>query len=58
MNNLFDTIEEAEAYLKIRQTESLSNIKYITINHIAGGKDEDTTKLAFALKSAENTAIL
>ena len=27
MNNLFDTIEEAEAYLKIRQTESLSNIK-------------------------------
>ena len=35
---------------------SLSNITNITINHIAGGKDEDTTKLAFALKSAENTA--
>ena len=35
---------------------SLSNITSITINHIAGGKDEDTTKLAFALKSAENTA--
>jgi len=36
--------------------ESLSNIQTIEINHIAGGKDEDTTKLAFALKSAEKTA--
>jgi hypothetical protein len=34
----------------------MSSLEKITINHIAGGKDEDTTKLAFALKSAENTA--
>ena len=29
----------------------------IEIKHIAGGKDEDTTKLLFALKSAEKTAL-
>ena len=43
-------------YIRNGLGESLSNITSITINHIAGGKDEDTTKLAFALKSAENTA--
>ena len=43
-------------YIRNGLGESLSNITHITINHIAGGKDEDTTKLAFALKSAENTA--
>ena len=32
------------------------NISNIEINHIAGGKDEDTTKLAFALQSASKTA--
>jgi nicotinamide mononucleotide adenylyltransferase len=34
----------------------LQNIDEITIKHIAGGKDEDATKLSFALKSAEKTA--
>jgi nicotinamide mononucleotide adenylyltransferase len=34
----------------------LENIEEVRITHIAGGKDEDTTKLAFALKSAEKTA--
>jgi nicotinamide mononucleotide adenylyltransferase len=43
-------------YIRNGLGESLSDINHITINHIAGGKDEDTTKLAFALKSAENTA--
>jgi nicotinamide mononucleotide adenylyltransferase len=43
-------------YIKTNLQEPMSNIEKITINHIAGGKDEDTTKLAFALKSAENTA--
>lgn len=33
-----------------------SIIPIIKITHIAGGKDEDTTKLVFALKSAEKTA--
>jgi len=34
------------------------NINYdeITITHVAGGKDEDTTKLAFALNAARKTA--
>lgn len=32
------------------------NIQNIDIIHIAGGKDDDTTKLSFALKSAEKTA--
>ena len=31
------------------------NLQYITITHVAGGKDEDTTKLSFVLKSAEKT---
>ena len=33
-----------------------SDLDDIEITHIAGGKDEDATKLSFALKSAENTA--
>jgi hypothetical protein len=35
-----------------------SDINYdnINITHVAGGKDEDTTKLAFALNSGENKA--
>lgn len=37
--------------------ETLDNgINNIEIKHIAGGKDEDTTKLLFALKAAETTA--
>jgi nicotinamide mononucleotide adenylyltransferase len=36
--------------------DRLQNIDEITIKHIAGGKDEDATKLSFALKSAEKTA--
>jgi nicotinamide mononucleotide adenylyltransferase len=36
--------------------ENISNISNIEITHIAGGKDEDTTKLNFALVSAEKTA--
>jgi hypothetical protein len=36
--------------------DTLQNIDEITIIHIAGGKDEDATKLSFALKSAEKTA--
>jgi hypothetical protein len=32
---------------------TLENIENITITHIAGGKDEDTTKLDFVKKSAE-----
>jgi nicotinamide mononucleotide adenylyltransferase len=32
------------------------NVDNIKITHIAGGKDEDATKLSFALKSAEKTA--
>lgn len=43
-------------YIETNLQEPMSSIEKITINHIAGGKDEDTTKLAFALKSAENTA--
>jgi nicotinamide mononucleotide adenylyltransferase len=43
-------------YIEENLQEPISNIAKITINHIAGGKDEDTTKLAFALKSAENSA--
>jgi nicotinamide mononucleotide adenylyltransferase len=35
---------------------TLENIENITITHIAGGKDEDTTKLDFVKKSAEKTA--
>jgi len=33
-----------------------SDLKDIEIKHIAGGKDDDATKLSFVLKSAENTA--
>jgi nicotinamide mononucleotide adenylyltransferase len=33
--------------------KDVGNVKNITINHIAGGKDEDATKLSFALKSAK-----
>lgn len=36
--------------------ENIDNISNIEINHIAGGKDEDTTKLSFALESASKTA--
>lgn len=32
------------------------NYDEISITHVAGGKDEDTTKLAFALNAAERTA--
>ena len=38
------------------QIGNVSDLQDIEISHIAGGKDEDATKLAFALKSAENTA--
>jgi len=43
-------------YIEARIGEPLSNITKISILHIAGGKDEDTSKLSFALKSAETTA--
>ena len=43
-------------YIKEGLNENLNTIKTIEIKHIAGGKDEDTTKLLFALKSAEKTA--
>ena len=33
-----------------------SDLENIEIKHIAGGKDDDATKLSFVLKSAENTA--
>ena len=33
-----------------------SDLQDIQITHIAGGKDDDATKLSFVLKSAENTA--
>jgi nicotinamide mononucleotide adenylyltransferase len=33
-----------------------SHLEDIEIKHIAGGKDDDATKLSFVLKSAENTA--
>lgn len=36
--------------------DELSNITDIQITHIAGGKDEDATKLGFVLKSAASTA--
>lgn len=36
--------------------EKSENITNIEIHHIAGGKDEDTTKLAFALRAAETAA--
>ena len=32
-----------------------TDLQYIKITHVAGGKDEDATKLSFALKSAEKT---
>jgi nicotinamide mononucleotide adenylyltransferase len=38
------------------QLGDVSDLQDIEITHIAGGKDEDATKLSFALKSAENTA--
>jgi hypothetical protein len=38
------------------QLGEVSDLQDIEITHIAGGKDEDATKLSFALKSAENTA--
>lgn len=43
-------------YIRNGLQEKLANIDHIEIKHIAGGKDEDTTKLLFALKSAEKTA--
>jgi nicotinamide mononucleotide adenylyltransferase len=43
-------------YIKKGLGENLDKIENIEIKHIAGGKDEDTTKLLFALKSAEKTA--
>ena len=43
-------------YIKEGLGENLDKIEQIEIKHIAGGKDEDTTKLLFALKSAEKTA--
>jgi len=38
------------------QLDNVSELQDIQITHIAGGKDDDATKLSFALKSAENTA--
>ena len=35
----------------------ISNVNKILITHIAGGKDEDATKLTFALNSAKKSAI-
>lgn len=43
-------------YIKNGLGENMDKIEHIEIKHIAGGKDEDTTKLLFALKSAEKTA--
>lgn len=43
-------------YIRNGLQENLDKIDHIEIKHIAGGKDEDTTKLLFALKSAEKTA--
>lgn len=43
-------------YIKNGLGENFNKIEHIEIKHIAGGKDEDTTKLSFALKSAEKTA--
>jgi nicotinamide mononucleotide adenylyltransferase len=43
-------------YIRDGLNENLDKIQNIEIKHIAGGKDEDTTKLLFALKSAEKTA--
>lgn len=43
-------------YIRDGLNENLDKIQHIEIKHIAGGKDEDTTKLLFALKSAEKTA--
>ena len=36
--------------------DNLLNINSIDIKHIAGGKEEDESKLLFALRAAENTA--
>lgn len=47
---------DVSEYIKEGLGENLDNIKNIEIKHIAGGKDEDTSKLLFALKSAEKTA--
>lgn len=38
------------------QLGDISDLEDIEIKHIAGGKDDDATKLSFVLKSAENTA--
>jgi len=48
--------QNVSEYIRRELGESILNIENIDITHIAGGKDEDTTKLAFALKSAEKTA--
>jgi hypothetical protein len=40
---------------QLKQLGDQSDLQYIKITHVAGGKDEDTTKLSFALKSAEKT---
>ena len=47
---------DVSEYIKEGLGENLDKIENIEIKHIAGGKDEDTTKLLFALKSAEKTA--
>lgn len=48
--------QNVSQYIRNILGESILNIQNIDITHIAGGKDEDTTKLEFALKSAEKTA--
>jgi len=50
--NVSDYISEGLQQLN----DTLEDIQEVTITHIAGGKDEDTTKLSFALTSAEKTA--
>ena len=43
-------------YIIQKLGDHILKLQNIDITHIAGGKDEDTTKLSFALKSAEKTA--
>ena len=47
---------DVSEYIRKGLGENLNKIQNIEIKHIAGGKDEDTKKLLFALKSAEKTA--
>jgi hypothetical protein len=46
---------QVSAYI-MGSLDETTNYDKITITHVAGGKDEDTTKLAFALNAARKTA--